>query len=477
MNVYLTSTSKKQNSTAMPTFSGSAIACTLKEGSSIINPVLIFERVNVGHGYNYVSIPAFNRYYFVDDIVYDGARIYYYCSVDPLASFKTEIGSSTHYVTRAASSYNGLIVDNLYPVTQKVEMKRIDLWSNEFPENIQMYTVGIVSDGSIKYYIMNNAAFVSFFTNLLSKAYADAVLGVLMNTLNENLAVMIDPLQYVACVYGYNFSTLSTSADDLVSSIKVGYSSVGVSGICNLLDDLTRYASIGLTSVFPKYSHPQAAARGAYMNGAQFTKCVISTPFGEFPIDMVSVNQAASTLITCNVDLATGDCILMVTADMTGLSGSTSKNRLVDATGKIGIPIPVSQIIAGGLNMLQAVGSIAGGAITGLVTGNVIGAAAGFIGGGVGMIGQAAANSIPRANVTGTQGSIANCSRNYIVEYTWYYAADDNLTDHGRPLCEVKQINTLSGYVMCETNEIATTATESEKGMILNYLNSGFFYE
>ncbi len=123
MNVYLTNTTKKHNSTAVPTFAGSAIPCMLKEGSSIIDPVLIFERANVGHTYNYVSIPDFGRYYFVNDIVYDGARIYYHCSVDVLASFKSTIGASSAYVLRAAGASNGNIIDQYYPVSTRIDQQ------------------------------------------------------------------------------------------------------------------------------------------------------------------------------------------------------------------------------------------------------------------------------------------------------------------------------------------------------------------
>ena len=89
MTVYLTNTTKKHNSTLIPP-EGRRVPCMLKEGSSIINPMLIFDRANVDHQYNYVYIPDFGRRYFVDDIIYDGARIYYRCSVDVLASYKSE---------------------------------------------------------------------------------------------------------------------------------------------------------------------------------------------------------------------------------------------------------------------------------------------------------------------------------------------------------------------------------------------------
>ena len=108
MTVYLTNTNKKHNSTYIPP-NGTAFSCMLKEGSSVVNPTLIFERANVQHYFNYVYIPDFARRYFVDDIVYDGARIYYYCSCDVLATYKSTIGNASMYVLRSAYVNNEYI--------------------------------------------------------------------------------------------------------------------------------------------------------------------------------------------------------------------------------------------------------------------------------------------------------------------------------------------------------------------------------
>ena len=54
---------------------------------------------------------------------------------------------------------------------------------------------------------------------------------------------------------------------------------------------------------------------------------------------------------------------------------------------------------------------------------------------------------------------------------------DENLTEAGRPLCKVKQINTLSGYILCQLADAQIPGTADEAVKINGYLNGGFFYE
>ena len=55
--------------------------------------------------------------------------------------------------------------------------------------------------------------------------------------------------------------------------------------------------------------------------------------------------------------------------------------------------------------------------------------------------------------------------------------ADDNITENGRPLCEVRTVSTLSGYMICENADLDTAASPAEKSTILSALNGGFYYE
>ena len=55
--------------------------------------------------------------------------------------------------------------------------------------------------------------------------------------------------------------------------------------------------------------------------------------------------------------------------------------------------------------------------------------------------------------------------------------ADDNNTENGRPLCEVRTVGSLSGYMLCEKADLDTAASPSEKDTIISAMNGGFYYE
>ena len=64
-----------------------------------------------------------------------------------------------------------------------------------------------------------------------------------------------------------------------------------------------------------------------------------------------------------------------------------------------------------------------------------------------------------------------------LLEYVWKYVTDDDNTDHGKPLCAVRQLSTLSGYQMILEPHIHTTGTASEDDQINAFLAGGYFYE
>ena len=66
--------------------------CEIKGESSIINPVLSLQYNEQVFASNYVYIPAWGRYYFIDDVrVMTGGRVEVSLSVDVLESFKVPI--------------------------------------------------------------------------------------------------------------------------------------------------------------------------------------------------------------------------------------------------------------------------------------------------------------------------------------------------------------------------------------------------
>lgn len=118
MNVNFYTFTKRINSTAQPS-GGTSYSCILKEPTSVAAPeiALIWNGSSNPTAYNYAYIADFRRYYWVNNWTYKDRQWVARLAVDPLASFKSEIGASAKYVLRAASDYDPEAIDTLYPAT------------------------------------------------------------------------------------------------------------------------------------------------------------------------------------------------------------------------------------------------------------------------------------------------------------------------------------------------------------------------
>lgn len=99
--------SKRKNSTKAPTGSGDSYNVSLKSGTSLLSPTLLLN-IASRPSYNYLSFEG--RYYFVTDIVSVRNDLWEIsCTVDALASWKTEIGNTTAYIMFATGGRNDII--------------------------------------------------------------------------------------------------------------------------------------------------------------------------------------------------------------------------------------------------------------------------------------------------------------------------------------------------------------------------------
>lgn len=112
---------KRKNSTKRPNDTGTIINCYLKDDCGALTPVIVYQPTTTAQNpsdWNYAYIGSFDRYYFVNDWVYNNGLWYAYLSCDVLASYKTQIGASTQYVVRSSATFDTNIVDLLYPTKQ-----------------------------------------------------------------------------------------------------------------------------------------------------------------------------------------------------------------------------------------------------------------------------------------------------------------------------------------------------------------------
>jgi hypothetical protein len=109
MLINLYSFSKRLNSTLQPAGDGTAVNVSLKEGTSIYSPSFILNSAEAPEA-NYLKWK--DRYYYINDNIYLNKGLYQIdCSMDALATFKSQIQATSAFVLYSSSSYNTDIPD------------------------------------------------------------------------------------------------------------------------------------------------------------------------------------------------------------------------------------------------------------------------------------------------------------------------------------------------------------------------------
>lgn len=127
------------------------ITVEIKDTCSIMRPdfVLISTNVQIS-GYNYIHVPTWGRYYFIDDIVtMPGYRTMIRCREDVLTSYADQISNLTGNVQRAESTSlrNALVKDPGYNVQSNRQCETIPFNRTPFAANYatdQVYLLTVV---------------------------------------------------------------------------------------------------------------------------------------------------------------------------------------------------------------------------------------------------------------------------------------------------------------------------------------------
>lgn len=417
--------------------------------------------------YNYAYIDAFDRYYFIEEWYFEHALWTATLKVDVLASYKTEIGNSTLYVTRAAdaSAYDGNIIDILYPAKSGCDF--VSVSANEATanpwDNTPTYIVGIVSKsgtmGSLNYYAMTSAQLTSLCQYLMTDIVTE---GNDFSTADASLALqlsLVDPMQYIK-------SCVAIPLDNIASSI----GAAAVVDLYNWSTNVTGYRLylnpyIERTFTFDISKHPDTNSRGNYVNSAPYTNITLTVPpFGTFDID-TSVSCNASTITALvTIDPITGKATLTVSCNGIIL------NRV---ESQLGIPISLSSVTRDYIGAASGIGGAIGGALSGFAAGGAAGAVLGASSG----IGDAVQSLVPRANTIGTTGAFATLRGPLKLDHQFFRPITDDPVHNGRPVCAMHRISTLSGYMIIQDGDVPINGTSEEDAAVRQYLEGGFYYE
>ena len=116
---------KKRNSTYIPQDSELPATqyASLKNGCSDHNPVFLLSNTNNVFPFNYVKWD--NWYYFIDDVVREKNQLVsVHCSLDVLATYKTDILNTTAFVAYSSISGGSWLPDTRIPVLNNVSVSK-----------------------------------------------------------------------------------------------------------------------------------------------------------------------------------------------------------------------------------------------------------------------------------------------------------------------------------------------------------------
>ena len=520
---------KRENSTKIPAVSDAHtdFTCTLKSNTSVMDPVLEFYLTGqdpadtpIGQGFNYAYIPKWNRYYFIRNWSYVNGIWLASLNVDVLASYKSDIGALSKYVNRAASASDIDIADSLYATKNTADVSYV-YSDNPFRVSpFGSYIVGVIGTqqtnvpniGGINYYLFSSSQMYQFVDYLMSSTMANLMADPAAGLTDTVVKAITNPLDYIESCIWFPFAIDGVTTApvvqpklgwwDNIAPITGGLTPLGGGGMDSL--KFTVGGSWDNSLAIP--AHPQAATRGKWLNTEPYSQYVFHLdPWGDIPLDGQVIADSMSNInYTILAEGISGIGVLELYA------GSQLLTRRATS---LGVSISLAQIITDFSSMTSQSGLVAGataGVASGGFTFKNLGKALGdyfsfqtwkhangqkelkalFTG-----VGKDAASGVMAYNTKmetiGVAGSIVSFMGSALagpdssvmytqgawIKITRFTLIDEDLVDHGRPLCQIKTLSTLSGYLECADAEHDIAALDDEKDMIGSHLVGGFYYE
>lgn len=481
VNLYIIS--KKRNSTALPQGNPLPTMCEFKEVTSLVNPQIYIAPISGAAvpTFNYCRIQELGRYYWITECTWENGRYLLSLSVDVLATYKASIGASSQYVARSSAAYNTYLRDTMYPRTEQISTAQVILGQN-VNQSLEsgVFIMGLISPknsitGCVTYYVLSWQAVVILRQQMLTDLQWTGVTDVT----DELLQTLFNPFQYIV---SFKWFPLSPPAAQMtaVTDIDFGYWTFSISGIQGAAAAL--FVPSGLpTKTGLKYSvagssipnHP-AISRGRYLNGSGFADYYLMlTSYGKMALPNEAMVSGVGLSIYETVDFVSGESILNV---YLGAGTNETMSPILTAQSHIGIDLPFG---SSDVDVLKGVAGAVGAyseAIQSVVSMNFGGGIAALANG----ISDVAHELSPTIQMGGSSGSFVAFGEFGGVDQiqaVFHAVANDDNADIGRPLCEVRTISALGGYMECIHAHCPIMGTLGEQNEVERFLNDGFYYE
>lgn len=451
--------SKKLNSTAIPS-GGTVVNCELRSGSDKFNPSLEIRGVNPV-GFNYMYIPLFSRFYYIDTCEWNAEESFWLVSgdTDPLASFRTQIHNSTQWVTRWSGSDNNLVYDEKLAVESAPSLRRniANLpftLASSFASSCVI--CNIVGTG---YVCMTGSSYNSMINQFIIKNdpvnvgtyFTQDIARNLTNPASYILSAMAVPIAYLPAGSGSGFNPVFGwySTDNTVYRVAENYQT--------------------FTTTVGSGIHPQSTSADDYLNYPPYTnRKLYVSGIGLIALDNSRIAGAENLTVVFTIDYTTGVVIVRVkkegTAEVVGY-----------ATGQIGYSLAVAQ--AHSADMVGMIGGTLMGSVMGGAHAGIAGALAGGASGVLGGIGSLGNNS--GVTVHGSTGGAGAWYDTNVIQLITEFkpVTKPHAATMGTPYYKTATLSSLGGYVVCAEGDVAISGNLREKSLITQALKGGVYIE
>lgn len=480
---FYSSFDKRSNSTAVPTTTTYIESeCVLKAPCSVLHPVLQIDlntaewaEVSNPHSYNYVKIPDFDRWFYVT--TWNAANQHIWIcelDVDPLASWKDEIGSQSLYVLRSSNIYDNGIIDTTYPAMAVYTRGSNTATSPLHIEKITdgNYVVGIINSassgtGAVSYYVFTHSQLKTLLNKLMGDTTWAGIEDITAEISTELSKMLFNPFQYVVSCMWFPFSVPTGTA---VQDLPYGWWELEGVPCSTLAAGANKIFTVSVN--VPK--HPKASTRGRTVESSLFSKYTLTfEPYGCISIDSALLYGQGTLYMIGVVDLITGDSTLFLNTTQY----NTANNNIMTLNSKIGVPVQLAQI---GINANTGVTTMLAGAVAGAaqaVTASTGGPGA-LIKNAASGIADGVAASMMGLQSAGSNGSFSvYFASNVELAAIFYDIADRDLDHHGAPLCTTTTLSRIPGYLMISDADVYIPCYPEELEAIQRALTTGFYLE
>lgn len=438
--------SKRKNSTLQPT-GGTELDVTLKTPTSIETPTFLLTSSDPTISY----VKAWDRYYFVTDLIFVTANtIELKCDVDVLATYKSDISSTSAYV--------------IYDTTTNIQIPDTRLATKTTPgyaasgkllrsdiSSAGTCIVSLTGVDKVGTYVIPQGNLSKLVPDITT-VFDTFIQGTTpWESYRDSMKQLVGSGSVAENIKDVRWIPFAVTGDTVVSPLKVGmYEITGVGGrlINNRIDVETVDVSI-----------PWQYPLGDWRNTDPYTQVHVYIPFvGVVTFPASQIKDVDSLTFTVSLDRYTGDLAITVGAGSVILGTYGASTGVAIAIGGSTVnPGRIASAVIGGVS------AVASGSVGGLVSAIVSGATP--ISQSVGGISS------------GASSKLYNNIQIVVITHEPVVTPSSVSSVMGTPAYEVKTLGNLSGYIQCSDASVNLNGSETDKEAVNGYLNGGFYFE